>query len=320
MVAISIIVPTRDRSAALVRAVQTVINQDFPKTDYEILIVDNNSTSSMRPFAEEVIRANPGHSIRYFHEPIPGLLSGRHRGAAESRGGILVFIDDDIEADRGWLAAIHEAFREPEVHLVGGRNLPNFEVPPPPWIEHIWEKGPDYATLYSGTYSLIDFGEARREIDANHVWGLNFSIRKETLYRLGGFHPDVAPKQFRRFIGDGETGLTIKAKEHGLKAVYEPRALVRHLVSAERMTIRYVEQRHYFQGIFDSYTAIRQTRKIGFLYHASEFPETEKQTIPYRIQSAYTCGYNYHQREVRRDPKLLSWVLRANYFDYRYPE
>lgn len=259
-----------------------------------------------------------GHAIRYIYEPIPGLLSGRHRGAAEAKGAILVFIDDDIEADRNWLAAIHDAFRDAEVHMVGGRNLPNYEATPPSWLDQIWTRSPDYE--YCTYFSLLDLGEQRREIDADYIWGLNFSIRRETLYRLGGFHPDTVPRHYQRYQGDGETGLTMKLKQQGLKAIYEPAALVRHLVPVERMTIEYLEKRQYFQGVCDSYTSIRNTQKLGFTVNAMQFPASEREMLDYRMSAAHLYGYNYHQSEAMKDPRLLEWILRKDYFDYRYPE
>jgi hypothetical protein len=35
---------------------------------------------------------------------------------------------------------------------------------------------------------------------------------------------------------------------------------------------------------------------------------------------AHAAGYAFHQIEVRRDPKLLQWVIKPNYFDYTLPE
>ena len=320
MIPISIIIPTYNRSAPLRRALKSVIEQDFPRADYEILVVDNASTDNTRAVAEETIQMYRGHTIRYIYEPIPGLLPARHRGAAESQGVVLVFIDDDIEADHAWLAAIHDAFQDPDVHMVGGRNLPNYEVAPPSWINQIVGPGPDRAIMYCGYYSLLDFGERRREIDANYVWGLNFSIRRETLYRLGGFHPDTVPRRYQRYQGDGETGVSIKLKEQGLKAIYEPHALVHHLVPAERLTVEYLEKRMYFQGVCDSFTSIRKTGKCGSISFATAFPASEREMLIYRVRVGYMCGYNWHQNEVKNDARLLHWVLKENYFDYRYPE
>jgi hypothetical protein len=206
------------------------------------------------------------------------------------------------------------------VHIVGGKNLPNFEVSPPSWISQVMERGPDYAIIYCGYYSLLDFGDQRREVDANHVWGLNFSIRRETFYQLGGFNPDTVPARYRRYQGDGETGLTEKAKERGLKAIYEPRALVHHLVPAERLTVEYLEKRMYFQGVCDSFTSIRKSRQFRFIHFTPTFPASENEMLAYRMNVGYMCGYNWHQNEVKNDAKLLSWVLKENYFDFRYPE
>jgi len=34
---------------------------------------------------------------------------------------------------------------------------------------------------------------------------------------------------------------------------------------------------------------------------------------------AHYDGIQFHRKEVRRDPTLLEWVLRDDYFDYRLP-
>ena len=318
MIQISIIIPTYNRIDALRLALQSLINQDSPPEEFEILVVDNACNDTSRAIVDEAMENNRGLNIQYIAEPVPGLLSGRHRGALEAKGSLLVFIDDDIEADPNWLNSIRDAFQDPAVHLVGGKCLPNYETPPPAWTEQIWNRTPDgEACSY---YSLIDYGDQRREIDANLVWGLNFSIRRGTLYQLGGFHPDTVPRSYQRYQGDGETGLTIKLKEQGLKVIYEPGALVYHQVPAERLTVRYLEKRQYFQGVCDSYTSIRRTRHIDFIHNTCLFPATEPEMLAYRMSAAYMCGYNYHQGMVKKDPRLLEWVMRKDYFDYRYPE
>ena len=34
-----------------------------------------------------------------------------------------------------------------------------------------------------------------------------------------------------------------------------------------------------------------------------------------QIERAYHAGYNYHQKLMERDPELLNWITRENYFD-----
>jgi uncharacterized protein YcaQ len=109
-------------------------------------------------------------------------------------------------------------------------------------------------------------------------------------------------------------------KEQGLKSIYEPGALVYHQIPAERLTVRYLEQRQYYQGVCDSYTSIRRSGLFDFIHNACLYPVTEREMLAYRMSAAYMCGYNYHQSMVKKDPRLLEWVMRENYFDYRYPE
>lgn len=336
---VSIIIPTLNRADYLIDTLISVLNQSFPYEDYEIIIADNGSADNTKDVSEQVIASHLSHQLRYVWEPEPGLLSGRHRGAQEANGEILVFIDDDIEADKDWLASIMNAFEDPSVHLVGGRNLPKYESAPPKWIEGFWEKH-EYGR-WCGWLSLLDFGDKIREIDPTFIWGLNFAIRKKTLFQLGGFNPDIVPKELQRFQGDGETGLSLKIKEKGLKAIYCPKALVWHNVPNSRMTLKYFEKRAYYQGVCDSYTKIRSSHKLNlkikedpffakkiwrFFYWNSRFVIKKIKDIrdPYsdikgQVATAQQAGFKFHQDEVARDPELLEWVLKENYFDYKLP-
>ncbi|RAM51569.1 MAG: hypothetical protein C6Y22_10940 [Hapalosiphonaceae cyanobacterium JJU2] len=332
---ISIIIPTLNRASTLELAIKSFCLQNLSPNQFEILVVDNGSNDNTKDIIEAAISKFPSHKIRYIYEPEPGLLSGRHRGALEAKGEILTFVDDDIEADVNWLRAIKESFDDPTVQMVGGRNLPKYEVEPPKWLEWFWLEHP-YGKLCA-ELSLLDFGDQVREIDANYVWGLNFSIRKSTLLELGGFHPDCIPKHLQYFQGDGETGLTQKANKKGYKAIYQPQALVWHSVSQDRMSYEYFEKRYFYQGVCDSYSLIRETE--GQLKHLSLIEnikaplirlkqaskklmsiQTEKDLLEERFHNAYQKGYQFHQNAVRQNPKLLNWVLKQDYWNYNLPK
>ena len=47
-------------------------------------------------------------------------------------------------------------------------------------------------------------------------------------------------------------------------------------------------------------------------------PTTE--SVRRLIARAHFDGVHFHRTEVRKDSKLLEWVLRDNYFDYSLPE
>jgi glucosyl-dolichyl phosphate glucuronosyltransferase len=264
---------------------------------------------------------------------MPGLLSGRHRGAAEARGEILAYLDDDAVLAPTWLESLKDAFQDPVVSLVGGPSSPLYDIPPPHWAKALWlevEEG-----LICGSLSLMDLGKTRKVIDPLFVWGVNLSIRKSIFLECGGFHPDCIPKSLQRYQGDGETGLTLKVKENRLLAVYHPGVAVAHIIPASRLTPEALEQRGFYQGVCDSYTRIRRDgyatasrqRSWKEVARATKW-KLERQTIVRRPTSenilvlvgrARTAGARFHQDEVQKDPGLLEWVLRANYLDYTLP-
>ncbi len=327
----SIIIPTYNRSDSLKITIDSLLALNSVPQDFEILIIDNGSTDNTRTVAEAAIKSNLERRIKYHYEDVPGLLSGRHRGAFESKGDILVYVDDDIEADPYWLEAISEAFEDPETHLVGGKSLPKYESTPPDWLDAFWRRNGKLIRCFY--LSLVDFGDQIAEISPVYVWGLNFSIRKDTLFKVGGFNPECVPKAFQRYQGDGDTGLAWKVKAAGYKVIYQPTALVYHLVPNQRLMVDYFVQRMFSAGVSDSYTTIRRNGGLKFdwkiyepwpkirrllLSIGSKLSADPHAAVKQKVHEAWLDGYIFHQTEARKDPELLKWVLKENYWDYRY--
>src|SRR5262249_44977021 len=146
-----------------------------PSKRAEIIIVDNGSSDNTAEICVGVKKAFPDHRWNYVYEPMPGLLSGRHRGAKEAHGEILAFLDDDVLLAPGWFEALQQAFKDPSIARVGGPSRPHFEVNPPRWLDALrWY--PDEGCVL-GFLSLIDLGSSIRPCDASLVHGLNYSIR-----------------------------------------------------------------------------------------------------------------------------------------------
>jgi glucosyl-dolichyl phosphate glucuronosyltransferase len=337
---VSVILPTSGRARSLADTLTTIVRQTFASSAFEILVIENGPESGAREVTSRIGRENSGIALSYIHDATPGLLTGRHRGALEAHGDLLVFVDDDIDASPEWLAAMVEPFAGPDVHLVGGRNLPRFAVPPPAWVDGFWYS-PPYGGRACTFLSLLDLGEEPLTVDANYVWGLNFGIRRRTLFRLGGFHPDSIPDHLQHFQGDGETGLTMKVNQAGLRASYQPKAVVHHRIPATRLTTEYFRRRAFYQGVCDSFAAIRREPGCLGTLGFAEGPEvrlddasiggaaqkrargTSEPTfedVEQEVRAAHEAGYAFHQEAVRRHPRLLEWVLRESYWDYRLPD
>ena len=349
----SIIIPTHNRAKILQRCLQCICELENPDEKWEILAINNNSTDGTEEIVNSYRERLP--NLRYFQATDPGLHVGRNLGCQIAQENILCYIDDDSFVSKGWLKGVEKAFQDPEVVLVGGPCLPEYEVEPPGWLSKMWSITTEEGRTL-GSLSLIDIGDEQKLISPYSVYGCNFSIRKNILVEIGGFHPDGVPKELLRYRGDGETFVSRMIIESGYRVVYSPGAKIHHLVPASRMTTDYFCHRAYIQGISDSFTQIREERgrntghaegrgqraegggrrsEIGgqinikrisrFLkrgansiknrtinYKRKLFP-TEYDRIRADMQKAHREGFAYHQHEVKKDAKLLEWVLRENY-------
>jgi len=324
---LSVIIPTCNRCGRLSRALESISKQTLHPESFEVIVVDNGSTDSTRNIANSFTELIP--NLRYYYDESPGLHVGRHKGLKESSSDILVYADDDIEAFPTWLEGIMEAFEDPTVALAGGKILPLYGTAPPQWIDTMWgmETTP-YGKVLS-CYSLLDFGNDIKEISPLYVWGCNFSIRKEILEEIGGFHPDSLPRRLRRYRGDGETAVSRAVARRGYKALYHPLASVYHYITPEQMTYDYLYQRSFDQGISDSYTLIRKNRglscaalmwRFGFhLCHRLLFDLKKRLHLidkhVHIIRKAHSHGFLFHQKSVWKDKNLLQWVLEKDYFE-----
>lgn len=322
MSSLSIIIPTRNRATYLACALESFTKQSYPANLFEVIIIDNGSTDNTREVSASY--SNRINNLLYYYEPSPGLHVGRHMGMKMSRSDILVYADDDIESFPTWLEAIAKSFQDPEVALVGGKNLPKFESEPPDWIWKMWKKD-RLGNSILGYLSILDLGDVEKEINPYHVFGCNFSVRKNILLEAGGFHPDAMPQELIRYRGDGESHISKYILEKGYKALYHPKASVYHLVPSNRMTEEYFCRRAFNQGISDSYTHIRENikehsfvrkNKENYVKRIGRFLRAHIQISKireYRFYLAYKAGYEYHTDNVIHDKQLYDWVTKDSY-------
>jgi glucosyl-dolichyl phosphate glucuronosyltransferase len=223
-------------------ALRSVIDQDFPRAHYEVLVVDNASTDRTRAIVAEFSHYG---NVRYLYEPKLGLNNARNTGWRAARGTYVAYLDDDALAERGWLAAIRDGFAAAGAPaIIGGRVDPIWEAPRPPWLS-------DGAAV---ALTIVDWGTAARPLAAvPNEWlvGVNFAMPVTLLRELGGFDPRLE-RWGNRLLSNGDTYLQRVAQRHGYACLYHPQMRVRHLVPAARLTQRWFVRRYYWQGVSDA--------------------------------------------------------------------
>ena len=335
---LSVVVPTRNRSAQLAETVRSIVPQVLADGAAEVLVVDDASSDDTAAVAAALAREH--RAVRALRCEDPGLLAGRHLGAAESRGGVLVYVDDDILAGAGWLAAYRDAFRDPGVGIACGPCLPLWEGEEPWWLELFRQEVPGGWAI--PTLSLIDRGAVGRDVDPGTVYGCNFAIRAELVRACGGFHPDAVPRESLAFRGDGESALAAAVAASGRRLRHAPGARVRHRVPRERLTVDYFLWRSFAQGVSNSYAALRggsgapaqgngpasgvppfsgrALRALRSVARLGPVRWLEGRRLLRAFAAARAAGERWHREAVARDPVIREWVLRHDYLaDARLP-
>src|SRR5579872_592596 len=155
---ITVILCTFNRCASLRRALESLARQMLPESvEWEVLVVDNNSTDGTRDVAAEFCRMNSARS-RYVFEPEQGKSNALNRGIRDAKGEILAFIDDDVIADPDWLRNLTAPLSNPTWVGVGGRIVAPRDFSPPPWLAM---EGP---YDMSGILALFDKGRESSEL------------------------------------------------------------------------------------------------------------------------------------------------------------
>lgn len=170
----SIVIPTRARLSYLEVALASIAPQ-AAAAGAEVLVVDDAGAS---PAARELVAH---HGARYEPHATPlGLNVARNTGVARSQGALVVFVDDDVRAGNGWLAALLAAAHEHSaVDVFAGRI-----------VAHLEGHAPRSCGREGSPITSLDLGP--RDCTTSYAWGANMAIRRSALERVGPFDVSLA--------------------------------------------------------------------------------------------------------------------------------
>jgi glycosyltransferase involved in cell wall biosynthesis len=229
---ITVILCTCNRCLTLPKALESVAASTLPKSvDWEVLVVDNNSSDQTREVVEEFSSRHPGR-FRYLFESTPGKSHALTAGVRAARGDVLAFMDDDVTVDPLWLQNLTANLRDGAWVGAGGPIMLQWCCAPPPWLP------------CDGRYPLaplapFDLGPEAGPL-AEPPFGSNMAFRKEMFAKYGDFRTDLGPspnKEVPRPNEDTEFGRRLIAGGERLR--YEPSAVIFHSVPENRLRKEY---------------------------------------------------------------------------------
>ncbi len=241
MVRISLVIPTHNRSAQLIAALESVVRQDLPAGEWECVVVNNNSTDNTAERFAAFAAAHPALNLRMVEEPEPGVSYARNRGVTEASAETMAFIDDDECVNEGFLRAYAEFFENhPEALVAGGRIIAEYVTGRPRWISKYTEMP---------IANPMDFGSAVRPFPAGRVpGGGNMAFRKLAVARHGDFDPSLG-RVGRMLIGGEENDFFERLLRGGETIWYVPDAVMWHIIPPEKLTESYFRRLCYNVGV-----------------------------------------------------------------------
>jgi GT2 family glycosyltransferase len=217
---LSVVIPTWNGAVLLRACLRTLEAQTF--RDFETIVVDNGS----RDGTGEMLAAE-FPSVRTVSFPDNrGFAAATNAGLAVARGEILVCLNNDVECEPGWLAALVSALdRMPDVGSVASKMMD--------------AKRPGIIDAAGDAMSLRAWNVGRGEPDRPE-----FNVGREILsacagaaaYRRAVFDA-VGWFDERYFAWFEDVDLGIRAQFAGFRCWYEPSAVVRHHGSATTATM-----------------------------------------------------------------------------------
>lgn len=204
----SVVIPTYERRDLVVGAVRALARQDLAAAFEVIVVVDGSTDGSARALGELDC---PFH-LTVLEQANQGAATARNHGAKHARGRLLLFLDDDMEADPRMLSE-HEKSHQSGGDLVVG-HIPLHPDSPANLLSHnvgLWTEGRKAQLSVPGT-----------KLTLHDLLTGQMSLKRETFFAAGGFDPG-----FTRggTFGNEDVDFGYRVLAAGRRAVFNPEAV-----------------------------------------------------------------------------------------------
>jgi len=224
----SVVVCTYNGETKIGKAIDSVLSQNFPKSKYEVIVVDDGSSDNTANIAKK-------YPVKFIKHSKNRQLSGaRNTGLKNSKGQIYVCFDDDCFADKNWLSNIYSVYQTKDnIAGVGGKII---TVKNPSLLDsYLYESNymnPNPSSNYSYSpasrlfnylkVTLVGRDKTRTIYQTNDLAGGNSSFPVEILRSVGGWSDEYSG------IEDIELCRRIKNKYPEKKYFVTKKALITH--------------------------------------------------------------------------------------------
>ncbi len=221
-----------DRANDVVDCINSLKKQSLPPRETIVVLDPDDELVSY-------YRKRLGSSVKLIVSDTFGLSAARNMGIKSCNSEFVAFIDDDAVAHSDWLRYLISNFADSSVIGVGGHIIPVWPDRNPDWLpeELFWIVGCSYKGLPT------------KKAPIRNPIGCNMAFRRSVFEKAGYFSTETG-RVGNVLMGHDDTEFGIRAtkKLFGTTIIYDPKAVVWHRVSKNRVSLNYVLKRSYSEG------------------------------------------------------------------------
>lgn len=234
---VSVVICCYNSALRLPETLKHLLAQDAPADlPWEVIVVDNASTDDTAQVARSFWPDDAPVLLRVVSEPEPGLKHARRRGFQEARYELVSFVDDDNWLESNWVKLVAEIMVEhPEVGACSGRTQAVTEIEAPAWFAE-----------YASGYVIGEQGDKIGDVtwSRGHLWGAGLTVRKSAWFDLCSldFSTHLSGRKAKNLSSGEDYELCYALRLAGWRLWYSDKLILRHFISAERLTLDYLSR------------------------------------------------------------------------------
>jgi len=229
---VSVVICSYNRAAYIGGALDSLYQQTTSKDNFEVIVVDNNSTDETEQVVAEWRSKNPEGFFHYSTESNQGASYARNTGAQLAKGEWLCFMDDDAIATPSFIEnIIQHIHTKPYAVGFGGRIIPKYIPAEPKWMSY-------YVSSLVGNFDYAPtacaFEYGKYPIESNMI------VKQDIYEAIGGFNTALPGVVGTLRIGGEGKELFYKILALGHTIYYDPSICVHHVVEVKKLTSEYM--------------------------------------------------------------------------------
>ncbi|MFW6116618.1 MAG: glycosyltransferase [bacterium] len=283
---VSVIVPVYNDPAGLRDTLVWLVAQDFPETQFEVIVADNGSTDATRELAAYFATEHPGTVRVVVEDRIRSSYAARNAGIRASSGEVLCFRDADMTVDTDWVSSVARLFVADGPDYVGFR------------VDIVADRN-TLAALYN---RMTGFPVERYIREDAFAPTCCLAVRREVIDRVGCFD--------HRLVSSGDKEFGNRVKGAGFHLDYEPGIVMRH---PARATMSLLLRKSYRIGKGQRRLSVLHPQQTRQPSRSRQLPGTFWRAVlalsPWRFVQAHRGSAVWHE---------AGWVARAGMYGLRW--